>query len=223
MWWSEERIRWYERASNATGFHRALADVLEEHITKEESILELGCGLGYVSALLAMDGYAIKATDIDKRAIEEARRIHKLDIFSTLDAEKVEDEADVILLLYFGRISENDNLHHYLSHAHKRLIAVISEHRGQSKELRKNSEEPAKTENHLKRFDALRWERIAFNASFDQPLSSYDDAAAYIETMYGRERMAEYMRYVRNEDGRLYLPNEKHSSIFIIDKGGIAQ
>ncbi len=220
MWWNDKKIRWYEYASSETSFHRQLASVIEKYIGRNESILELGCGLGYVSALLAEDGYHIKATDIDREAIEEAKRIHKQDIFSILNAEKLDEDTDILLLIYFGRLCENDNFQHYISHTRKRLIYVISEHRGQSSSLRKNNEEPERTMNFLKQIPAIKWQRIEFRARFDQPLLSLSDASAYISAMYGNENKEKYMDFIQNRDGRLWLPNDKHSSVFIIEKGG---
>ena len=71
-WWTDESILWYERASKASDYHRRLTDELERHIRKEESVLELGCGLGYEAELLSDDGYDIRAVDIEPVVIEKA-------------------------------------------------------------------------------------------------------------------------------------------------------
>ena len=55
MWWDDEKIKWYERASVSTDFHQKLASELEKHISKDERITELGCGLGYVSEILMQE------------------------------------------------------------------------------------------------------------------------------------------------------------------------
>ena len=38
MWWDDEKIKWYERASVSTDFHQKLASELEKHISKDERI-----------------------------------------------------------------------------------------------------------------------------------------------------------------------------------------
>ena len=41
MWWDRERIDWYMRAASWTDFHRHLATAIENHLGKDERILEL--------------------------------------------------------------------------------------------------------------------------------------------------------------------------------------
>ena len=74
-WWDDERIRWYDKAAVQTEFHSLLAKEIEKHISKEERILELGAGLGYVSEILMNDGYDLTASDNDENALGSRSRI----------------------------------------------------------------------------------------------------------------------------------------------------
>ena len=217
MWWDDERIGWYREAAAASRFHRLLADEIGKHAGKDESILELGCGLGYVAELLHSDGFRISATDSDPAAIKEAIRRTGYGIYSLLDASSPLPHADTILMIFFGHLSDNGHLRRYLSSAGK-LIYIISEHRGQSGSLRHRPGEPDATMRFLSSQKGIRWRRIPFEADFSQPLSSIEDAWAYTRRMYGNEKAGKYMEFIRRTDGGYLLPNHKHSSIFIITK-----
>ena len=111
-WWDDERIRWYDKAAVQTEFHSLLAKEIEKHISKEERILELGAGLGYVSEILMNDGYDLTASDNDENALAAAKkRTGFNDRFILLDSEKEEiPQIDTLLMIFFGRIKENGNL-----------------------------------------------------------------------------------------------------------------
>ena len=222
MWWDEERIGWYRRAAEETGFHMALADAIEPFLPKAGRILELGCGLGYVAEILSRRGHMITATDIDGNAIRNARKRTGLDIYSTLDAEAPLPDSDAIIMLFFGRLAEKKDAMRYLEHT-GRIIYVISEHRGQSSRLRKSEGDPSRTMLSLDSEPRLKYTRYPFTADFDQPLASKEEAGRFISRMYGEERASAYMRYLRKDNEGYVLPNRKHASIFIIEhKGGTA-
>ena len=219
MWWDDEKIKWYERASVSTDFHQKLASELEKHISKDERITELGCGLGYVSEILMQNGNDIISYDNDWNAIRKAcQRTGMTEQFRFLDATTDEiPRSSCILMLFFGRLSENGNLHRYLKSADK-IIYVISEHRGQNENLRKTEGEPEKTIDFLSKQKGIKWERVPFHADFSQPLDSLSDAQRYITRMYGNEKIDKYLRYLKKTEETYLLPNDKHISIFIITK-----
>ena len=217
MWWDEERIRWYRKAAEGSGFHRDLATAIEKHLDKNDRILELGCGLGYVSQILAEDGYRITATDNDNAALAEAEKRSGFEIFSYLDATGIIPESDVLLLLFFGRLTENGNFERYMRNT-QRIIYVISEHRGQSDNLRKRANEPEETLKWLEGQRGIRVKHYPFSSPFPQPLSSREDAKRYISRMYGNDKIEKYMAYLKKTKEGFLLPNMKHSTIFTIDK-----
>ncbi len=217
MWWDDERIKWYREAAERTVFHSSLASELETFLKKDERILEIGCGLGYVSEILKKHGYDIKATDIEEAAITEAERRSSLDIFSILDADTPLPCSDTLLMIFFGRIRENGNLERYLSNT-GRIIYVLSEHRGQSDTLRKKEGEPEDTIAFLDSIPDIRYQRYPFSADFSQYLESAEDALKYIRRMYGEEKEEEYMSFLQKKDDGMIFPNTKHTSIFIIEK-----
>lgn len=219
MWWDDEKIKWYERASVSTDFHQKLASELEKHISKDERITELGCGLGYVSEILMKEGYDIISYDNDSKAIDMTKKRSGIDErFSLLDAMSDDiPQRDTLLMIFFGRITEAGNLAHFLKYGRK-IIYVISEHRGQNENLRKTEGEPEKTIDFLSKQKGIKWERVPFHADFSQPLDSLSDAQRYITRMYGNEKIDKYLRYLKKTEETYLLPNDKHISIFIITK-----
>ena len=219
-WWDDKRIEWYRRAAERSSFHRALASVIGKIAGKNEYILEIGCGLGYTAEILARGGWKIKATDADKRAIEEAERRSRLHIFSLLDARGPLPKSGLLLMIFLGRIAEGDSLDHYL-HSTGKIISIIAEHRGQSDLLRKKDGEPERTVEYLRKRNDIVFTRTSFSHSFPQPLRSEEEGEEFIERMYGKERKDEYMKFLQPSGGSdfpLLFPNEKHISVFTIER-----
>ena len=214
-WWDDERIRWYDKAATNSEFHSLLAKEIEKHISKEERILELGAGLGYVSEILIRDGYDLTASDNDENALNAVRKRTGLnDRFIHLDSENEEiPQVDTLLMIFFGRIRENGNLEKYLRSAEK-IIYIISEHRGQGDDSRR-FREPDDTISFLKKTPGITFENHHFSADFNQPLDNEEDAARFLKRMY-RDYADKYAKYIKKDNDGLLLPNEKHTSIFII-------
>ena len=55
--------------------NREYLDLLGKHCGQAKSILDVGCGAGYMSLELARNGYHVDAIDISDRCIEEARAV----------------------------------------------------------------------------------------------------------------------------------------------------
>lgn len=214
-WWDDERIRWYDKAAVQTEFHSLLAKEIEKHISKEERILELGAGLGYVSEILMNDGYDLTASDNDENALAAAKkRTGFNDRFILLDSEKEEiPQIDTLLMIFFGHIKENGNLEKYLRSAGK-IIYIISEHRGQGEDSRR-FREPDDTVSFLEKTPGITFSHHHFSAAFNQPLDNEEDAARFLKRMY-KDSADKYAKYIIHDNDGLLLPNEKHTSIFII-------
>ena len=214
-WWDEERIRWYDAAASYSSFHRALTDDIERLIDKNDRILELGCGLGYVSELLCADGYAIRATDKDESAIRSASDRTGLPIYSVMDADGTIPSSDVLLMVYFGRIAEKDSLERLLEST-GRIIYILSHHRGQDTDRRIRRSNVETTEEYL-RNKGVHYSRTDVIHDFPQPLVDAGDARRFIARMYGEENVEEYMPMLKAGRGYGYeLENRKISSIFDI-------
>lgn len=71
--WTEQSILWHAEAVAYMGFDRKLADVLQLYLPPEETVYDLGCGMGYLALELARRGYKVTAVDYDVKAIRWLR------------------------------------------------------------------------------------------------------------------------------------------------------
>ena len=195
-WWDDERITWYERAAEASSFHKNIAEEIKAMIRKEDRIEEEGCGLGHIAQILAADGYDIKACDADRKAIERARKRSSLDIFSVRDFRDPLPYADVLLMIYFGRIAENDSLDRLLEAA-PAVIYILSHHRGQDTDMRAKKSNVEETITYLDSKGAS-YETKTVTYDFSQPCpespavdNSYFEDAAFV----GDSRTEGFMLY----------------------------
>lgn len=194
-WWNNARIEWYIRASENCSFHQNLATIIEEELDKEDSIIELGTGLGYVAEIIKRKGYNISAIDIDKRVIELASSRSTLPIFFVEDYRNITQEYDTVLCIFFGRAEEEENLSSLLKLAKKKLIYIISEHIGQNKALISRSPNEAKLNEKIREL-GLSYKSEKYTLSFPEPLKSIEEGKSFIAQYYPKDKWQEYESYI---------------------------
>lgn len=210
MWWTEEKIGYYETAAKETGFHRDIVDAVERFVGKDESILELGAGLGHATELLANDGYRICGTEAEKDAVAVANRRAGFPLLKQADAYSAElEKADAVLLLFFGNLTEEGHLERFLSLARRRIIHLASRHRGYGLSGRKDTCEETRK---FLLSRGLEVETIELESDFDQPLRSIEDAHRFFELSYGRNDIRNL--YV-NFDSRYPYMFRNHKSLVL--------
>ena len=213
MWWSNEMIKYYERAASISSFHKELASLIEGVIDKDESVAELGCGLGYLSAELASRGYNITGIDNDDAAIAFAKEKFPSVRFIKEDAYKEEIKADVSLCVFFGRLLEEDNLTSLLSTASSRLIYLTNEH---NREANPSFDKSKALSDKLKR-RGIKHSVSYHTLNFDQPLIDEEDAKAFLSSSY-RKDIPLHLIPSNRSDYRYLLPKVKAFGIFTIHK-----
>lgn len=215
MWWTEEKIGYYEIAARNTGFHRDIVKEVEKFVDKDESILELGAGLGYATELLAEDGYRICGTEAEKAAVETANRRAGFPLLKQADAYSDElEKADIVLLLFFGNIAEEGHLERFLSLARHGIIHLASRHRGYGLPGRKDRSEETRK---FLASRGLEVETIEFESDFDQPLRSIDDAHRFFDLSYGRRDISNL--YINFDSRYPYIfRNHKSLVLSVIEK-----
>ena len=214
-WWNENRIKWYERASKCSDFHKKLTKAIESMISKDDTILELGCGLGYCTELLYKDGFCISAYDIDASVIEEARMRSGLDIFRQGDSYKLDDNANTLLLVFFGKITKGNNFDIFSKLAKKTIIYVTG---GGS--LRHTSEKEVEE---FLRGRRLRYEKQVQTIAFHQPLEDEIEVEEYLCSYYEGQTLEEKREKIKRLKSARYkyiLENNKKIAIFKIDVEG---
>lgn len=220
-WWNERKIEWYERASLFSDFHTLLSREIEPLINKDETILEFGSGLGYVSEILAKDGYNISSYDIDERVIERAKERSGLDIYHTADYRDLDIRGDVVLTIFFGRLWSDDNLSSLLSRAKKRLISIHSLHTGQNDTIKSRKTPGLEESLSFLKDKGLEAKGKEITIPFPQPLSSLEEAKLFIKESYPGKDVSLYLPYVKKTGDKTYpyiLSNKKRMVILAIDK-----
>ncbi len=213
MWWTDEKIGFYDRAASASDFHRRLADLLEPYLGQAASIAELGCGLGFMTAQLTDRGHAVTGYDSDQRAISWAARRFPFSAFRCRDCYSLGLVADTSIAVFFGRLTSDDNCERLLETCSRRLIYVDNEHEEYEGCSWKHFQ---KTEDFLRQ-KGLRHSFQKCHLRFDQILSSRTELEDYIRVNY-TERSREFSRPVVEEGGLIRVINDKAFSIFAIDK-----
>ena len=216
MWWTEDKIKYYERAARYTSFHRLLADEIEKRVDKNDRILEFGAGLGYVTEILIRDGYNVKAIEKEENAIRTAHKRAGFDFMEEGDAYGEIPEADVILMIFFGRLAENDNLSHFLPKAGKKIINISGRHKGYSL---------SRKQDHTGDLPALLdemkipYEHVEIEAEFNQPFESIVDARNWFQLTYGRDDVRDIEKF-DDKDYPFIFRNRKRTVMTVIDTKG---
>lgn len=207
MWWSDDKIRWYFEASQESSFHQELTNLLIPYVQKEDEIVELGCGLGYITNKLNHLGYSAIGYDIDQKAIDFASSQFG-PYYKVLDCLETVPLSDVCLAIFFGHFRELDFLNKVLEST-KRIIIVSNLHN------------QFKTKNHIELTNlftklGLNFEQFKGEIPFHQPFSSYSDALSFIEAYYPNDKVKVANNLKMSSDGYL-LENNKNFIITIIE------
>ena len=213
MWWSDERIRLYEKAASASTFHKDLTKLIMAHLDKEDAIVELGCGLGYITHELSSNGFEVTGIDTDEKAIAFAKSRFPSSSFLLADAYTTPIVRDVALAVFFGRIREEDNLDVLLSSCTKKLIYIQNEHAGAGETRFSRSLE---TVNYL-RERCVKYTFSLERLSFNQPLSSKEEAESFIRENYKNRTINTAIE--KTDDGYIAI-NRKAFGLFVISKEG---
>ena len=219
-WWDEKRIEWYERASDHSDFQERLSALIKRFIPEDESVTELGCGLGYQGELLCRSGYRVRSYDIDSSVIKRAEERSGLGIFRVADYLEIDERRDAVLSVFFGRITEGDNLERLLSLADKHLVYIQSAHSGQSPALRRKGDNTEKTIAFLKERN-IPFTHEKHTIPFPQPLKSIEEGRDFISSYYGKEKADDYLPYIKESNNREFpysLMNNKEFIVFDIRK-----
>jgi len=87
-----------------SGFENSVRALLAQVTSNERSILEVGCGEGYSTRLLAETGLPIRAVDWSNQVIEEARSLHShlsvhFEVHDMHQLSAQQDSADLVVAL----------------------------------------------------------------------------------------------------------------------------
>lgn len=230
--WNEQAGRWFEAASEYTGYHRRLAEILKRYIPQGESLCDLGCGAGRIDLELAEHCSGITCVDLAPEAIAcvqrgaQQRGIRSIRALCA-DAETFSRPHATVMALFFGGGQAYER---FFPLAEKRLILAV---RGQKKgtfgpegyQFVKDRDAQSVREDLERRGAAFEYEAVSLE--YGQPLADRADAEAFVRAYcrpMGEEVLARYLDAAleRTGDARwpYYLPNRKEIGLFIIRRDG---
>lgn len=211
-WWTPQRMDWYIRASQCSEFHERLACEVARLVPNGKTILEVGCGLGYMTRALSKKGYSIEGIDNDENAISKAIELSgDTDLFAVDDYTTTERKANIVLAVFCGRIDE-EGLGFFERIADERVIYIVSQHRYSS--IRQDRS--LGISNYLKK-TGYHFTKKELYLRFDQPFESLKDAESFFEIQHGNTGLE---AKPSNGPYPYIFENEKKMSLFDIHLGG---
>ncbi len=214
-WWNDERISWYERASEYSQFHSILASILSQSIRKKDKVIEAGSGLGYLTNALYTKGIKnIKGYDIDEKAIAFASSHFDSNLFELKDIFTENEMCDVLVCVFFGKLSRNNNFESFSRIARRKIIYVTGG--GSARHV-----PPEEIMDYLDSVDAdytIRPMTIPFN----QPFVDEEEAELFLQSYYKddiRNEKRKCLRLCPIPGYPIMLKNKKDITIFEIEMG----
>ncbi len=226
--WTEESIRWWQRARAYTSHYKEMAELVLPYLAKEETLFDIGCGLGYIDLELAPHVKQIRAFDIEEKVLQELKKEVEIQQLTNVFTSKEnwlklpDQSCDSLLACSFGSMEEY--LNDFLRIAKKQVLILK---RNRSKFSQKNNKgkplySVAGCESYLKENNIL-FQKVSVYSDFGQPLESLEEAEKFVlfHRINGNEPIKEYLKQ-HLEPGRYgypyYLSNRKEMCLFIIAK-----
>ena len=232
MNWTEDSIRWYKQATEYTRYYRHLFQMIQPYLSKDQSVCDLGCGLGYLSTTLAKHVGHVTAIDVADKPINllkqyvQANKVTNLEVLHKSWTD-IEDKYDTVVSSFF--LSEADDILTFLPNAKRQMIIILSN----------GSEDsflPDKTTIHYKQrayrlkeqLDKrnIQYLFIEDKVQFGQPFVEMQDVSHYIQhyapTCKDHDEQEHIRRYMENisaksHDFQYFFSNKKDVGIFIIN------
>ncbi len=126
--WNSKSIDWFSKSANLTNFHKNIAKEIIPFVDNDSSLLSLGCGLGYLERELSSTFSTMSLVDIDPNVIDflnKNKTSNQKIILS--DSKNIKIKADYLLLSFYSRMSELDDLERYLKLVNKKIFYLVNE------------------------------------------------------------------------------------------------
>jgi len=230
FFWSENKIKWYDRAAKWTRYHEHLADEISPFLVKGEKICDLGCGTGHLAIVLANRGYPLTAIDISEQAIDFIRREIGKEQTELLETKRLSwndipqgVQWDTVIMNFTGDITRE--FEKYFSLCSRQLIYIMRRFNYSSVGNREHSQRYQDINKEMicaiERRGAV-YETHEFEFEFGQPFISIEEALDYIRAYAkragGEKYLVEKIENTNNQHYPLYLPYKKRITICVIKK-----
>lgn len=215
-------------ASNYTGYHKNLADKITPYLKKEDTLCDVGCGLGRLDIFLASKVSRITAIDSNAEVIKELKKsaeekdIHNINAICA-DAEEASVVHDVFLMSFFGHFDEIKN---YFKYCRKRLICITnlsSKSNFYPDTYRNRDKQSISIIKKILNEEQISYELVTDSIEFGQPIRSEEDARDFVLHNAPNTKLDEVEHFLKNraqnterQDFPIYIPNKKQIGIFII-------
>ena len=220
--WSADAVAFMRDASEYGAFYRELREILLPYLSQDDSVLDAGCGLGYLAQAVAADCRSIVAADRAEAAIS-AMRLRELprnmDVRCT-DVFTLTERFDVLLCSYFGRGGEILRLRETI--APKRTIVIqrnCAAHRFSVGEVEERHGWQGMDLCLAER--GIPFEKISVSLEFGQPFRSLADAVRFF-ALYNKssaavteEAVAAKLTPIEEAPYAYYLPQTRDMYIYI--------
>lgn len=233
--WNKEKIDYFIAASEFTGFHKKLSELILPYLSEENDLIDIGCGLGLIDLEISSKVKSITAVDENEKVIKALKdKIKELSITNifpmNLDYRELkENRWDTLLLSFFGE--PDDTLKALIEGVKKRAILIT--HGMDNEPLRSKLHPLVKTVfvSELEKYftqKGYNYTKQEVVMDFGQPLKSYDDGVNFL-SCYALEtdpsqrkiRIDEMMsRIIETGDSKYpyFLPKERYISILVIER-----
>ena len=238
--WTEKSARWYEEASEYTGYHDALMEYLGRFLLPQDRCCEIACGTGILVRKTAPHVSSCTANDVDETAVSFLKErlqetgMRKVEVLQGPWQEVLAGRCfDVVIASYYGVPVELwDEL---TKLAGRCFIAICprserwkKKHHADGTDLFGGDGITAvrklETPSVIRAFYESRqipFESLPLDLEFGQPFSSREEAREYVAYYYrldGQDADAFLDEKIcMKDDGTLYFPKKKEIEMIVAD------
>jgi len=210
--WNDKSIKWFSDSANKTTFHKDIAKEIIPYLSKEDTLLSLGSGLGFLERQLAEHLRSMTLVDNNEKAIEYLNA-HKLDNQQIINnsAQDINSCFDYLLLSFFSRMYIDDSYHIYQKMAKKKIFYLINERRCDANQV-------------FSYFDNknIKYSYKKMNLEFNQVLKK-DEINDFIDQYYSFASITKKQKLMDNiqniDEETVIFKNNKKIILIIIDLG----
>lgn len=228
--WTDDMIHFMYDASNYCNYHKSLAKKISKFLTKNDNILDAGCGIGSLSDELSLYVNSVTAVDINDNVINFFIKHMKNQVETfccDLHNYKFNNKFDTIIFNYFGKV---ENILKISKNYCKRNIVIVS----------RNTDKPGfsfednQTRNHHKSLykyldeNGINYTKLPYEIEFGQPFRTIDDAIKFFNLYRSTEsneitknQIENKLISIDNDEYKYYYPHKKKIVIINIDMGEI--
>lgn len=219
--WSPEAVAFMRDASEFGSFYRELRNILLPYLSKNDRVLDAGCGLGYLAQAIVGDCRAVVAADRAEPAVKAmlGRELPRNMEARCADVFTLTEPFDVLLCSYFGRSEEILRLRETLKPGKTIVIQRnCAEHRFSIGE--------AEDRHGWQGLDALltargiAYEKKAVSLEFGQPFRTVADAVRFFK-LYNKSNVtvtesivSSMLTATRDTTYPYYLPQKRDMDLY---------